>query len=305
MCQRIDQGGGHDTASTTHARRAVTARHGRSHPGGLHRGRGAAGAPLRTPPRQALRTRGAALPAAPGARQLARSSVNQYGCACRFFYGTVLELEGQAFQIPLAPAPQRLPELLSREKLVRLFAVATPLKSRTFLKLAYGTGLRLSQLCHLRVAHIDSHADRMCIRIEQGKDATCRCPRTCCCDPPSCALLALPGLDRPVAHHHDDRPLHRAQGPQAASRTRQASQHAQCAAPTLRPTACPPQFDPPPPGRPAPVLAAWPPCTAPLPKHPAETYTAHATPSPAVQSNEVYLTPCTAVPSFQRRPGVR
>ena len=35
--------------------------------------------------------------------------------------------------------------------------------------LAYGTGLRLSELCHLRVADIDSHVDRMCLRVEQGK----------------------------------------------------------------------------------------------------------------------------------------
>ena len=41
-------------------------------------------------------------------RKLARSSVNQYGCAFRFFYGTVLGLPGDTFQIPLAPAPQRL-----------------------------------------------------------------------------------------------------------------------------------------------------------------------------------------------------
>jgi len=104
-------------------------------------------------------------------RHLARSSVNQYGCAYRFLYGTVLGLDGQAFQIPLAPAPQRLPEILSREELARLFAAACHLKSRTFLMVAYGTGLRLSELCHLRVEHIDSHADRMCIRIEQGKGA--------------------------------------------------------------------------------------------------------------------------------------
>jgi len=102
-------------------------------------------------------------------RHLSRSSVNQYGCACRFLYGTVLGLDGDAFQIPLAPAPQRLPEILSREELARLFAMAAHLKSRTFLMLAYGTGLRLSELCRLRAEHIDSHADRMCIRVEQGK----------------------------------------------------------------------------------------------------------------------------------------
>ncbi len=102
-------------------------------------------------------------------RHLSRSSVNQYGCAYRFLYGTVLALDGQAFQIPLAPAPQRLPEILSREELARLFAAAVHQKARTFLMLGYGTGLRLSELCHLRAEHIDSHADRMCIRVEQGK----------------------------------------------------------------------------------------------------------------------------------------
>lgn len=102
-------------------------------------------------------------------RHLARSSVNQYGCAYRFLYGTVLALDGQAFQIPLARAPQRLPAILSREELARLFAAACHLKARTFLMLAYGTGLRLSELCRLRAQDIDSHADRMSIRVEQGK----------------------------------------------------------------------------------------------------------------------------------------
>ena len=102
-------------------------------------------------------------------RQRSRSTVNQYGCAFRFLYGTVLGLDGEAFHIPLGIAPQRLPEILSREEIARLFAVTTQLKPRTFLMLAYGTGLRLSELRQLRVGDIDSHADRMCIRVVQGK----------------------------------------------------------------------------------------------------------------------------------------
>jgi integrase/recombinase XerD len=104
-------------------------------------------------------------------RKLSRSSVNQYGCAYRFLYGSVLGMEGGAFQIPLGPAPQRLPEILSRDELARLFAVARHLKSRTFLMLGYGTGLRVSELCHLRVSDIDSHPDRKCLRVEHGKGA--------------------------------------------------------------------------------------------------------------------------------------
>ena len=102
-------------------------------------------------------------------RQRSRSTVNQYGCAFRFLYGTVLGFDGEAFHIPLGIAPQRLPEILSREEIARLFAATNRLGPRTFLMLAYATGLRLSELQHLRVADIDSHADRMCIRVVQGK----------------------------------------------------------------------------------------------------------------------------------------
>jgi integrase/recombinase XerD len=102
-------------------------------------------------------------------RQRSRSTVNQYGCAFRFFYGSVLGLDGEVFHVPLGIAPQRLPEILSREEIARLFALTTRAAPRTFLMLAYGTGLRLSELLHLRVADIDSHADRMCIRVVQGK----------------------------------------------------------------------------------------------------------------------------------------
>jgi len=102
-------------------------------------------------------------------RKLSRSTLNQYGCAFRFVYTQVLGLDGGVFQIPLAPAAQCLPEILSRDEIASLMAVAKHAKARTFFMLAYGTGLRLSELCHLRVADIDSHSDRMCIRVVHGK----------------------------------------------------------------------------------------------------------------------------------------
>ena len=104
-------------------------------------------------------------------RHLSRSSVNQYGCAFRFLYGRVLGLGGQTFQIPLAPAPQRLPEILSRAEIAALLAHAPHSKARTLLSCAYALGLRVSELCALRPEHIDSAADRMCGRVVQGKGA--------------------------------------------------------------------------------------------------------------------------------------
>ena len=97
------------------------------------------------------------------------ATLNQYGCAFRFLFGTVLGLDGTQFQIPLAAVPQRLPQILSRREISQLFEVTQHESARTFLKLAYATGLRLSELCHLRVADIDSQDDRMCIRVQQGK----------------------------------------------------------------------------------------------------------------------------------------
>lgn len=103
-------------------------------------------------------------------RKLARSSVNQAGCAFRFLYHTVLERQ-QEVQVPLGKADQKLPEILSREELARLFACAHPGKARAVLMTGYGLGLRVSELCHLRVVDIDGHADRMCVRVVQGKGA--------------------------------------------------------------------------------------------------------------------------------------
>jgi integrase/recombinase XerD len=103
-------------------------------------------------------------------RHLSRSSVNQAGCAFRFLYYTVLD-RAQQVQVPLAKSEQRLPEILSREELARLFACAAEGKPRTVLMTAYGLGLRIGELCRLRVADIDGHTDRMCVRIVQGKGA--------------------------------------------------------------------------------------------------------------------------------------
>ena len=70
-------------------------------------------------------------------RHLARASVNQYGCAFRFLYGTVLGLDGQAFQIPLAPQLQRLPQILSRAEVSALMSCAHDRRAHVLLSCAY------------------------------------------------------------------------------------------------------------------------------------------------------------------------
>ncbi|WP_088280797.1 site-specific integrase [Ideonella sp. A 288] len=102
-------------------------------------------------------------------RRLAFSSVNQAASAFKFFYGVVLGLDARSFDIPYARQPQRVPEVLSRDELARLFACAPHATANVFMKLAYATGLRLNELCHLRRRDIDDAPDRMCIHVVQGK----------------------------------------------------------------------------------------------------------------------------------------
>ena len=63
--------------------------------------------------------------------------------------------------------PRTLPVVLSREEVARLIAAAPNLKHQTALSVAYGAGLRASEVIALKVGDIDSQ--RMTLRVEQGK----------------------------------------------------------------------------------------------------------------------------------------
>jgi site-specific recombinase XerD len=102
-------------------------------------------------------------------RKLAWSSCNIAVSGLRFFYHTTLKRPQAQFDIPRARAPQKLPQILSREEIARLIELTANLKHRLILMIAYGAGLRVSELCHLKLGDIDS--SRMSIRVEQGKGA--------------------------------------------------------------------------------------------------------------------------------------
>lgn len=102
-------------------------------------------------------------------RKLAYASVNQAACAIRFLLATVLGRAEVAFEIPMAKVPKRLPQVLTREEVERLFACSRNLRSRTLLMTTYAAGLRLSEVCALRLSDIESAPDRMCLKVRQGK----------------------------------------------------------------------------------------------------------------------------------------
>ncbi len=87
--------------------------------------------------------------------------------ALRFFFGVTLSRGDAVVGMVTVRLPQRLPVILSPEEVARLLDHSPGLKARAALSLAYGAGLRASEVVSLKVADIDP--ERQVIRIEQGK----------------------------------------------------------------------------------------------------------------------------------------
>jgi len=128
-------------------------------------------------------------------KKLAYASVNQAACAFRFIFGTVLRWPEVRFDIPMAKVPKRLPQILSREEVVRLIESAATLRGRTLLTTTYAAGLRVSEVCALQLADIESAPDRMCLKVRQGKGGQDRY-----------TLLSPRLLDQLRQYWHDQRP---------------------------------------------------------------------------------------------------
>ena len=94
-------------------------------------------------------------------------SVNAAITGLKFFFDITLDHAELMARMQSLHVPQKLPVVLSRGEVARLIAACGNLKHQTALALAYGTGLRASEVSALKVGDIDS--ERMILRVEQGK----------------------------------------------------------------------------------------------------------------------------------------
>jgi len=95
------------------------------------------------------------------------TSMNATVSALRFFFGVTLGRGDASTGMTTVREPKKLPVVLSPQEVERLLNAAPGLKYRAALGLAYGTGLRASEVVSLKVTDIDS--ERVVIRVEQGK----------------------------------------------------------------------------------------------------------------------------------------
>jgi site-specific recombinase XerD len=94
-------------------------------------------------------------------------TVNQTVSTLRFFFKVTLGRPDLVERTAFVREPRKLPVVLSPEEVVRLLDAAPGLKYKAALSVAYGAGLRVSEVVALKVGDIDSK--RMIIRVEQGK----------------------------------------------------------------------------------------------------------------------------------------
>jgi integrase/recombinase XerD len=94
-------------------------------------------------------------------------SLNASITGLKFFFDVTLDREELMAKMQPVHVPRTLPVVLSREEAARLIAAVRNLKHQTALSVAYGGGLRVSEVVALKVGDVDSK--RMTLRIEQGK----------------------------------------------------------------------------------------------------------------------------------------
>jgi integrase/recombinase XerD len=102
-------------------------------------------------------------------RKYAENTINQHVAALKFLYRSTLKRDWNIEMIPYHKRSKKLPVVLSRDEVKMLFKATENIKHRAMLLTLYSTGIRASELTHLKVSDIDSK--RMLVRIEEGKNS--------------------------------------------------------------------------------------------------------------------------------------
>jgi site-specific recombinase XerD len=95
------------------------------------------------------------------------SSMRSACAAMRFYYGQVLGRDWKLFDLVRSPDHQKLPQVLSRAEVARLFAVLREPRFRVILRLIYACGLRIGEAVRLQVRDVEQ-GTRLHLRETKG-----------------------------------------------------------------------------------------------------------------------------------------
>ncbi len=103
------------------------------------------------------------------------TSINAAVSALRFFFGVTLGRDDARTGMTTVREPRKLPVVLSPDEVARLLDAAPGLKYKAAFSVAYGAGLRASEMISLKLGDIPrgstprAGCGRKVIRVEQGK----------------------------------------------------------------------------------------------------------------------------------------
>lgn len=101
-------------------------------------------------------------------KKLKASTVNSRNSALRFLYNEVLDANLDLRKIPAIKRKRSYPQLITKEEIQAIFDCAKTLQYKAMFMLAYGSGLRISEIVNLKVHDIDSKQMRIFVRKGKG-----------------------------------------------------------------------------------------------------------------------------------------
>ncbi len=100
-------------------------------------------------------------------QQIGAATLKATVSGLRFFFNVTLDRPELGRHLATVHQPRKAPVVLNQEEMARLLDAAPGLKYKAAFGVAYGAGLRVSEVVALKVSDIDSK--RMTLRVEQGK----------------------------------------------------------------------------------------------------------------------------------------
>ncbi len=94
-------------------------------------------------------------------------TINATLTGLKFFFVHTLDSPERLKKVQRVYEPRKIPEVLSVAEVTRVLDAAGSLKYKAALSVAYGSGLRASEIVHLKISDIDS--ERMVLRVDNGK----------------------------------------------------------------------------------------------------------------------------------------
>jgi integrase/recombinase XerD len=100
-------------------------------------------------------------------RKVSASVHSTHVTALKFLYRITLRRPQVVEHLPYPKRPKTLPNVLTMQEVLALFTAIQSAKYKAILAIAYGAGLRVSEVCALKPTDIDSQ--RMLIHVRRGK----------------------------------------------------------------------------------------------------------------------------------------